>query len=310
MSSTVVANAKLIASRIPRILNLKRKEYLTFLAFIAPNFIVFSIFTFWPLIYSIYLSFFRWNMISPIKTFIGFDNYTRMINDPVYWIAVKNTLYIAGGTVFIKLAIAMSLAILLNQKLAGRSVYRAIVFSPTFTTSVAVAMVWTWIFDPYYGVLRVPLEWFGIASPFWLSDVQWTVPAIIIVSIWKGLGYDMVIFLAGLQAIPRTLYEAAKVDGATGWRLFRSITFPLLSPTTFFLTITSIISTFKTFDLVAVMTSGGPLNSSNVYIYYLYQNAFNWFRMGYASAMAVTFFVVVMIVTVIQVFLSRRWVHY
>ncbi len=307
-------SAKAVLQRIrawlQRVFTHRRREYLTFLAFVAPNFILFAIFTFWPLVYSLGLSFTRWNMIAPTPTFIGLENYTTMFKDPVYWLSVRNTAYIAFGVVFIKLSIALFLALLLNQPLAGRSFYRAVIFSPTFTSSVAIAMVWTWIFDPFYGLLRVPFEWVGLTSPNWLSDVNWTVPSIIIVSIWQGLGYDMVIFLAGLQSIPKTLYDAAKVDGASGWSLFRNVTLPLLSPTTFFLVVTSIISSFKIFDLVSVMTGGGPLNSSNVYIHYLYQNGFKFFKMGYASAMAVAFFVVVLLITVFQERLSKLWVHY
>lgn len=313
MSSKLASLSNRTKNFAPRLLKIPprlRREYLTFLSFIAPNFILFIVFIFWPLVYSFYLGFFKWNMISPTKEFIGFDNYIRMFDDPVWWQASRNTLYLAGGTIFIKLALALGLALLLNQRLAGRSLYRAVIFSPTFTTSVAVAMVWSWIFDPFYGLLRVPLNLVGLASPRWLSDVLWTMPAIIIVAIWNGLGYDMVIFLAGLQGIPVDLYEAARVDGASGWQLFRHITFPLLSPTTFFLVITSIIGAFKTFDIVAVMTAGGPMNSSNVYIYYLYQNAFQWFKVGYASAQAVIFFIVILAITLFQVKLSHRWVHY
>ena len=309
MSSFISA----LSNRVPGLAKLpprRRREYLTFLTFIAPNFILFAVFIFWPLVYSVYLGFMKWNMISPTKNFVGFDNYIKMFNDPIWWQASRNTLYLAAGTVFVKLVLALGLALLLNQKLAGRAVYRAVIFSPTFTTSVAVAMVWTWIFDPFYGLLRVPLNLVGLASPRWLSDILWTMPAIIIVAIWNGLGYDMVIFLAGLQGIPRDLYEAARVDGASGWQLFRNITLPLLSPTTFFLIITSIIGAFKTFDIVSVMTGGGPMNSSNVYIYYLYQNAFKWFKVGYASSQAVIFFIVILAITLFQVKLSKRWVHY
>ncbi|MBN2471375.1 MAG: sugar ABC transporter permease, partial [Anaerolineae bacterium] len=266
----------------------RRRDYLTFVAFIAPNLILFGVFTFWPFVYSFVLSLTKWNMIGTAR-FVKLDNYDKIWNDPIFWLVLKNTVLLAIGVVVIKLVLAMALAIVLNQRLAGRSVYRAIIFSPTFTTSVAVAMVWTWIFDPFYGLLRVPLSWVGVQSPAWLSDVNWSLPAVIIVSIWSGLGYDMVIFLAGMQGISREYYEAARVDGASSWQLFKGITFPLLSPTTFFLTITSIISAFRTFDIVSVMTGGGPLNSSNVYIHYIYQNAFRWFKMGYASAMAVIF---------------------
>jgi sn-glycerol 3-phosphate transport system permease protein len=288
----------------------RRREYLTFLGFIAPNFILFAVFTFWPLVYSFLLSFKKWNMISRIKDFVGLANYGKMIGDDVFRLVSRNTLYLAGGTVFVKLALALALALLLNQRLAGRTIYRAIIFSPTFTTSVAIAMVWSWIFDPFYGLLRVPINLVGLASPRWLSDIHWTMPAIIIVSIWNGLGYDMVIFLAGLQGIPTDLYEAARVDGASGWRLFRHITFPLLSPTTYFLVVTSIIGALKTFDIVSVMTGGGPMNSSNVYAYYLYYTAFRSFKAGYASAQAIVLFLVILAITLAQVRLSRRWVHY
>lgn len=296
-------------TRLDHISPRRRRDYLTFLAFVAPNFILFAVFLFWPFVYSFVLSLNKWNMIGKAR-FIWFDNYETMWNDPVFWLVLKNTVYLAIGVVFIKLTLALGLALLLNQRLAGRTVYRAIIFSPTFTTSVAVAMVWAWVFDPFYGLMRVPLSWLGLQSPAWLSDVNWSLPAIIIVTIWSGIGYDMVIFLAGLQSVDRTYYEAARVDGASGWQVFRNITFPLLSPTTFFLTITSIIGVFKTFDIVSVMTGGGPLNSSNVYIHYVYQNAFQWFKMGYASALAVIFFIIILIITLIQFRISRRWVHY
>ncbi len=304
--SSVFSRARVGAGRVSQ---RRRRDYLTFLLFIAPNFILFAVFTFWPFVYSFGISLTKWNLIGKAR-FVRFGKYEQMWNDPVFWQVLKNTVYLAIGVVIIKLLLALVLSLLLNQKLAGRTLYRGIIFSRTFTTSVAVAMVWAWIFDPFYGVLRVPLSWLGLASPEWLSDVNWSLPAIIIVSIWSGLGYDMVIFLAGLQGIPRTYYEAAKVDGASSWQVFRSITFPLLSPTTFFLTITSIIGAFKTFDIVSVMTNGGPLNSSNVLIHYIYQNAFQWFKMGYASAMAVIFFIIILVITLIQFRVSRRWVHY
>lgn len=288
----------------------KLANALAFLGFTAPNFILLAVFTFWPIAYSLYLSFYRWNMIAPVKTFVRLENYRRILEDPIFWQVLRNTTVLAGGTVFIKLSIALFLAVLLNQKIKGRNAYRAIIFSPTFTTSVAIAMVWSWILDPYYGLLKLPLQWVGLRSPNWLLDPNWALPGVMIVVIWAGIGYDMVIFLAGLQAIPIDLYEVARVDGATRWDLFWRITFPLLSPTTFFLLIISIIGAFKAFDIVAVMTGGGPLNSSNVYVYYLYQNAFRWFKAGYASALAVVLFLIIMVITVIQVRLSRRWVHY
>lgn len=287
-----------------------QRERLTFVAFIAPNFLLFAIFTFWPLVYNLFLSFNRWNLMAPNPTWIGLENYVSMVEDPLFWKVLGNTFYLAVGTIIIRLILAMGLALLLNQKLAGRSVYRAIIFSPTFTTGAAIAIVWTWIMDPNVGLLRLPLNLVGLASPNWLVDVNWTIPALIIVSIWKGLGYDMVIFLAGLQGVPVELYEAARVDGAGRWALFRYITLPMISPITFFLVITSIISSLQIFDLVSVMTGGGPLNSSATIVYYIYQNAFKFFRIGYASALSLVLFLITLGITVFQTRLSKRWVHY
>ncbi len=287
-----------------------RRDALTFLAFVAPNFVLLGVFTFWPVLYSLYLSFLKWNMVAKTRPFIGLANYEAMLSDKVFWLVVRNTFVLAAGTVFIKLALALAVALALNRKMRARSLYRAVIFSPTFTTSVAVAMVWSWILEPNYGLLRVALNAVGLASPNWLGDVNWALPAVMIVVIWSGLGYDMVIFLAGLQGIPAELYEAARVDGASPAQVFFKITFPLLSPTTFFLMIISVIGALKAFDVVAVMTGGGPLNSSNVYVLYLYQNAFKWFKAGYASALALVLFVVILLITVGQMRLSKRWVHY
>jgi sn-glycerol 3-phosphate transport system permease protein len=287
-----------------------RRDALVFLAFVAPNFVLLAVFTFWPVLYSLYLSLLKWNMVARARPFVGLANYQAMAADPVFWLVLRNTFLLAAGTVLVKLALALALAVALNRKLAGRALYRAVIFSPTFTTSVAVAMVWSWILDPNYGLLRLFLNAVGLSSPNWLGDVHWALPAVMIVTIWSGLGYDMVIFLAGLQGIPAELYDAARVDGAGPLDVFMRITFPLLSPTTFFLLVISVIGALRAFDVVAVMTGGGPLNSSNVYVLYLYQNAFKWFRAGYASALALVLFVLILLITVAQMRLSKRWVHY
>ncbi len=288
----------------------QRRERLIFLGFIAPNFILFGIFTFWPLIYNFYLSFTKWNMITPTPTLIGLDNYATMIEDPVFWKVLGNTIYLAAGSIAIRLILALALALVLNQKLAGRDVYRAIIFSPTFTTGAAIALVWAWILHKDLGLLRLPLNFLGLVSPNWLGDLNWTIPALIIVTIWRGLGYDMVIFLAGLQGIPLELYEAARVDGAGRWALFRHITLPMLSPITFFLIVTSVINALQIFDIVAVMTQGGPMNSSKVYVYYIYENAFKFFKVGYAAALSMVLFLITLAITIGQTRLARRWVHY
>lgn len=287
-----------------------RRDLFAFIAFTAPNFLLLGVFVFWPIVYSLYLSFFKWNMISPKKTFLGFENYTRLFSDPVFWQITRNTLILALSTVVIKLALALIFALQLNRKPKGGSLYRAIIFSPTFTTSVAVAMVWTWIFEPTFGLFRLVFKAFGMASPNWLFNVNWSLPAVIIVLIWSRVGYDMVLFLAGLKNISEEIYDAALVDGVNPWQNFLYITFPLLSPTTFFLTVTSFIGALKAFDIISIMTDGGPMNSSNVFVLYLYQNAFQWFKTGYASAIALILFLIIMVITLIQNRLSKRWVHY
>jgi sn-glycerol 3-phosphate transport system permease protein len=309
-SQTRLPNQSWVAGfPIPKLTH-QRSERLAFLALIAPNFILFGIFTFWPLIYNFYLSFTKWNLIAPAPTMIGLDNYAAMTADPIFWKVLGNTIYLATGSIAIRLVLALVLALVLNQKLAGRDIYRAIIFSPTFTTGAAVALVWTWILHKDLGLLRLPLNFLGIVSPNWLSDVNWTIPALIIVTVWKGMGYDMVIFLAGLQSIPAELYEAARVDGAGRWSLFRHITLPLLSPITFFLIVTSILGALQVFDIVAVMTGGGPMNSSKVYVYYVYENAFKFFKIGYAAALSTVLFLIMLAITIFQTRLSQRWVHY
>ncbi|NCB02798.1 MAG: sugar ABC transporter permease [Spirochaetia bacterium] len=287
-----------------------RRDMFSFFLFVAPNFILLILFVFWPIIYSFYLSFFKWNMIAPKKTFIGFTNYENLFQDPVFWQVARNTLILSLVVVVVKLAISLSLSLSLNSELRGKNFYRAIIFSPTFTTSVAVAMVWSWIFHPTFGLFKLFIAPLGFKAPDWLYDTHYSLPAVIIVLIWVGIGYDMVLFLAGLKNIPLEIYDAALVDGVSPIQNFIYITFPLLSPTTFFLTITSFIGALKAFDIIAIMTDGGPLNSSNVFVLYLYQNAFRWFKTGYASALALVLFILIMVVTLIQNRLSKRWVHY
>lgn len=287
-----------------------RREHLLFLAFIAPNFFLLGVFSYWPLLYQAYLSMTRWDMISPTKTFVGANNYRFMFDDPSFHRVLLNTGYFTGSVLVGSLVLGLALAMLLNQRLRGRTLVRGIVFAPFVLSGAAIGLVWSYIFDPVYGLMRVVLGWFGIGSPNWLVSTAWAMPALIIVYLWKNAGYSAIIYLAGLQNIPNELYDAAKVDGVTEWQKFRYVTLPLLSPTTFFLLVTTMIFSIQAFDVIAVMTKGGPVNATTTLIWYLYQQGFVAFRAGLAAAAGMLLFVLLLVVTLFQVYFVQRRVHY
>lgn len=284
-------------------------EPFTFVLFVAPNLLLFSVFTFWPILFTFYLSFTDWNFIRASHSFVGWENYTDLLTSPLFHKVVVNTLIYAFGTVFVQLAIALFLALLLEKPLWGRTLFRTAIFLPHVTTTAAVAVVWIFILDPDYGLLSAGLSAFGVTSPRWLGDPDWALFSIILVTIWKSVGFSTVIYLAGLSSLDTELQEAARVDGASELQVFRFITFPLLTPITFFLVITGIIGAIQAFDIPAVMTGGGPVNATKVYAYYLYELAFQQFKAGSASALAMIFFVVIIAITFVQLKLARRWVH-
>ncbi|MGG5303376.1 ABC transporter permease [Enterococcus pernyi] len=278
---------------------LKRKNTLIAWSFIAPNFIGFLIFTLVPVVCSLILAFMKWDSFSTPE-FVGLQNFTRMLSDDTFWISLKNTFLYTIGVVPLTLVCSLGLAILLNQKIKGVKFFRTAFFFPYVTSLVAIAVVWSMLFHPTMGpinqFLRVVIE----NPPGWLSSSDWALTAIIIVSVWRGMGYYMVLYLAGLQGISKELYEAAAMDGANKWKQFIHITVPALRPTTFFVTIMLVINCFKIFDLVQVMTDGGPGRATNVLVYQVYSEAFVKFNFGYASAIAMVLFVIVLVITVIQ----------
>jgi sn-glycerol 3-phosphate transport system permease protein len=287
-----------------------RREHLLFLAFIAPNFLLLGLFSYWPLLYQAYLSLTRWDLIAPTKTFVGADNYVYMVTVPGFGRVLLNTFVFTGATLVGSLAIGLALALLLNQRLRGRNFVRSLAFAPFILSGAAIGLVWAYIFDPVYGLLRPVLGLFGLASPDWLVSTTWAMPAIIIVYLWKNAGYSAVIFLAGLQNIPRELYDAAKVDGANDWQAFRRVTLPQLSPVTFFLSVTTVLLSIQAFDIIAVMTEGGPVNATSTLIWYLYEQGFVAFRAGLAAAAAMILFALMLVVTLFQVLVVQRRVHY
>jgi ABC-type sugar transport system permease subunit len=288
----------------------RKREYLAFLLFIIPNMVMLAIWVYYPFFYSIYLSLTNWNLLSPDYKFVGLANYANLLQNPTYLQVVSNTLAFAGGTVFIRLAISLGLAVLLNRALYGSSLWRLVIFSPHITTSAAMALVWLSMYDPTFGPLSSIFDAMGIKFPNVLSSTDMALPALMVVGIWKGLGFSTVVFLAAMQNVSKDLLDAASVDGANAWRSFWHVTFPGISPVTYFLVITGLIGAFETFDIVSVMTGGGPSNSTNLYVYSLYREAFHYNRMGYASAIAVVFFFVMMAFTYVQTRLANRWVTY
>jgi multiple sugar transport system permease protein len=288
----------------------KVREALWGYFFLLPNILGFLAFNLFPLLFAIGMSFTRWDLISP-PTFIGLSNYEKLfLEDESFRIAIKNTLFFTVLSVPTGTIISLILANILNQKIRGTTFYRTAYFLPVVSSSIAVALVWAWVFNPDFGLVNEILSTFGLPRLKWLASSTWALPAVVIVSVWRGIGPSTVIFLAGLQGISQELYDAAKIDGANTRQLFRHITIPMLSPTTFFVIVVSIIGSFKVFDIIYMMTRGGPGRASMVLVYYIYEHAFRWFGMGYAASIAFVLFVVILILTLIQLRLSGRWVHY
>ncbi|MBO1752130.1 sugar ABC transporter permease [Actinotalea sp. BY-33] len=284
----------------------RRRQAFWGYAFIAPNFLGIAAFLLLPIVISLGLSFTSWDMVSDPE-FVGLDNYQRMAGDAQLWVSLRNTAALALMSIPLGIAASLGLALALNRKLRGINIFRAAFFLPVIASMVAVAMVWRWVYNSEFGLLNQFLESIGIPGQNWLTDPDLVLPSLVLVMVWKSMGYNMVLFLAGLRAIPRHLYEAAELDGANAWQQFRNVTLPLLTPTMFFVTVMSIIGSFQVFDVVYIMTGGGPGDASRVYYYWLWQNAFEFFRMGYASAMAWLLFVILFVATLIQMrFIGRR----
>lgn len=272
--------------------------------------VVFLTFFIYPILYSIYLSFMKWNLISPTKTFIGLDNYTELLLSEEFHMALKNTLVYTVGVVSVSLTIALLLALLLNTEKKWAAWVQAAMFSPHIISLVSVSILWLWLMDPDFGLLNWFLGLFGVPPLKWIASDKTALFSLILVAIWKVVGYDMVVFLAGLQSIPPEMYEAAKIDGAGAARRLWHVTLPLLSPTIFFLTVTSVISSFQVFDIVKIMTGGGPADSTNVMVFYVYEYGFRFFKIGHASAASVVLFLMVLGMTILQFRWVERKVHY
>lgn len=276
--------------------------------FLAPAFIIFSVFTLAALIFAFYLTFHRWSIIEPDKPFVGLDNYEFMLNDPRFGQSIINTVYFTGASVPISMAIGLGLALLLNQPIRGRAAFRTAYYLPVITPFIVSALLWKWLYNGDFGLFNYYLmKGHIIDEPLlWLSDQNLAMPAVILMSVWAGVGFSMVVYLAGLQSIPAEMYESAVIDGAGGWARLRHITWPMLRPTTLFLLVIGIIGSLQVFTQIFVMTNGGPVNRTTTMVYYMYQWAFKYYDMGLASTLAMALFLMLLVFTYFQLRLFRQ----
>ncbi|WP_020619317.1 carbohydrate ABC transporter permease [Paenibacillus daejeonensis] len=291
---------------------LQRKETLSGFLFIGPMLIGVTVLTLIPILATFFLSLADWNFVAGLKDikWVGLDNFNRLFQDEAFLKSLRNNaLFLLAVPIY--LAISMLLAILIDKHVYMKSYFKVAYFMPYISSIVAVAIVWQVLFHPSAGPVNQVLMSLGWDDPpKWIADPQYALVSLMMISIWISIGFNMIVYIAGLQSIPRDLYEAAEIDGAGTWAKFKSITFPQLSSTTFFLLITGIISTFKVFDLIAVLTKGGPLNSTSMIVWHLYDTAFVNLRIGYASSMAVVLFFCVLFITLLQWIGQKKWVNY
>ncbi len=288
---------------------LRKAEKFWVWVFLAPTLIGLIFGSLGPVLAAFGISFMDWDVITP-PDFVGIENYLKLTTDSVFHKAIINTVYYVGVMVPVSAILSLLLAMVMNQKLRGITWYRTAYFMPVVSSTVAVSLVWSWMYAKDFGLLNFLLRQVGAAPVAWLSSSKWAMLAVIIMGIWGQLGSGMIIFLAGLQSIPESYYEAAKVDGANGLQRHLRITLPLITPSLFFYLIITMIDAFQTFESIYIMTRGGPANATTTIVYYIYRNAFRNFKMGYASAQAVVFFLIVMVLTLIYWRLQEKWVYY
>lgn len=300
---------------------IRTKETIAGYGFLLPNLIGFLAFTSIPVLASLVLGFMRWDLTSP-PVFIGLENFVNLLgftkenghwipNDGRFWYYVYNTMFFMLG-IPISMAASLFLAVVLNNKMKGISVVRTVYFMPTLASGIAIYVLWRWIFNEEFGLLNILLGHLGIDGPGWLTNRALAKPSLIFMGIWMNMGgYNMILYLAGIQGIPQELYEASAIDGASSWQKFQHITWPMLGPTTFFIFIMSVIAGFQGgFDAAFVMTGGGPAGATTTVSYYIYQNAYEWFHMGYAASIAWVLFISVFIVTLMNWKYGGKVVHY
>lgn len=275
-------------------------------SFILPNFIGFALLTLVPVVALFYISFTNWDVFGK-ATWIGLQNFQRLLHDSSFHTALWNTIYYSAVHIPLTMVLSLGLALLLNRKLRGVAFFRTAAFFPYITSIVAITTVWNLLFSPEYGPINQMLRFIGVDSPpGWTNSATWAMPAVIIVGTWREMGYYMILFLAGLQTVPRELYEAARMDGANAWQRFRNVTMPCMRPTTFFVTVMLTIGSFKVFDIILLMTNGGPGQATLVLSQFIYQKGFVEFKFGYASAASIALFLICIVVTIVQFVVNKR----
>lgn len=280
------------------------------LMFILPAVIPLGVFWIWPMIKAIFMSFTDWDYMSSTYNMVGVDNYKALFSDSEFYSVLKNTFIFTLGTLVPTIVAGLAIAMVLKKNTKGSALYKAIIFSPWITPTVAISIVWSWIFEPKYGFANYILQVFNLPKSQWLQSSDTAMLAVVIVTVWKGFGWAMVFYLTALEKVPKHLYEAAAIDGANMWNKFISITLPLISPTTFFLSIITTINSLQAYDQIQVLTQGGPAGSTRTILYMYYQTAFENFNMGQATAMATVILVIISILSGIQFIASKKWVHY
>ncbi|MDT8719063.1 sugar ABC transporter permease [Clostridium sp. 19966] len=289
---------------------LKKSQGLIALMFILPGLIPLAFFWIWPMLYSTYLSFTDWDFMSPEYKIVGLSNYTSLFKSKEFYSVLGNTAYFTIGTLIPTIIGGFLLALLLNKKLKGMGIFRTIIFSPWVTPTVAVSIVWSWIFEPRVGLANYILQLVHLPKLQWAESSQWAMVVILVVTVWKGIGWTMVFYLEALQKVPEELYEAGYIDGATSWKKIKNITIPLISPTTFFLVIITIINSLQAYDQIQVITQGGPAGSTRTILYMYYQAAFENFNMGQATAVATVLVIITALLSFIQFVAAKKWVYY
>lgn len=283
----------------------RRQQTISGWVFLAVPVLLFVIFLLIPLVIAIVVSFTDYAVVGDFE-WIGMDNYVRVFQDPIFWIALRNTAYYTALFVPLGVIVALGTALLLNRRSRAVRIFRTLFYIPVISSTVATASIWFWLLNPQYGLFNVVLGWFGIDGPAWLYDSQWAMPAIVMMSVWAGFGANMLIFLAALQGVPSELIEAARLDGASGWRVFWHVTLPAISRTMFLVVTLLLIAAFQVFDQAYVLTKGGPGNSTLTLVYYIYDRGFGRLEMGYASALSFILFLIILIFSLANARITNR----